>query len=110
MSILCLGTGCVELFIICLMKKKLNIVAINAFRIRTTAPAEDYYSTLQNCGRTDLQLINQQKGVFNSRPNVEIEYSSFLFIFLSLNEKRKMKLNSRFSFKKICFLIFYFQY
>ncbi len=87
MSRLCLGTSCVKLFIICLMKRILNIVAINAFRICTIAAAEDYYSASQNCGRTDLQLTNQQKGAFNSRPNVVIEYSSCLLMFLSLNEK-----------------------
>ncbi len=50
--------------------------------------------------RFDLQLTNQQKGAFNSHPHVEIEYSSCLLIFLSLNEKLKFKLNSLFSFKK----------
>ncbi len=43
--------------------------------------------------RFDLRLTNQQKGAFNSRPHVEIEYSSRLYIFLSLDEKRKFLLN-----------------
>ncbi len=46
--------------------------------------------------RFDLRLTNQQKGAFNSHPRVEIEYSTGLFIFLPLNEKRK----------RSCFLIF----
>ncbi len=46
--------------------------------------------------RFDFRVTNQQKGVFNSRPCLEIEYSSCLFIFLSLNKKLKFKLNSRF--------------
>ncbi len=61
----------------------------------------------------DLWLTNQQKGVFNSRPSVEIEYSRFLYIFQPLDKKKIIKLNSCFSFlkkkkkrKRICFLIF----
>ncbi len=48
--------------------------------------------------RFDLQQANQKKGAFNSRPHVEIEYSICLYMFLPLNGKRKIKLNSCFSF------------
>ncbi len=71
--------------------------------IHTTAAAEDYYllhDTAEELmmARNHLRLTNQQKEAFNSYPCVEIKYSSFLLIFLPLNEKLKFKLNSRFSF------------
>ncbi len=44
----------IELFIhVFLMKKRVNVVAINSLRIRKTAAAEDYYSASQNGLRTD---------------------------------------------------------
>ena len=49
-------------------------------------------------GQFDLRLTNQRKGAFHSRPRVEIEFSSCLLILLPQNEKRKIKLNSCFSF------------
>ncbi len=49
----------------------------------------------------DLQLTNQQKGAFNSRPCVEIEYSSCLFIFVPLNENENLKGSSDAHFAQV---------
>ncbi len=50
--------------------------------------------------RFELQLTYQQKGAFHSHLHEEIEYSSFLFIFLPLKEKLQIKLDSCFLGKK----------
>jgi len=52
--------------------------------------------------RFDLQLTNQKKGPFNSRPHVEIENSIFLLIFLPFDEKLRLILY-------FCFLNFFFK-